>query len=92
MELYLRRATLHLEPRQILKLRDARGLRVACNSGMLWLTQEGIARDDFLGAGCVRVVETGGTVLIEALDTPSAAILARDSEASPSTAVEVASL
>lgn len=74
MQFNTERATLYLEPRDLLRLRGARGLRIACHAGMLWLTQEGVARDDFLGPGAARVVETRGTVLIEAMAASRASL------------------
>lgn len=75
MRLHLHNATLHFEPRQLLKLRGGRGARIVCHEGLLWLTQEGVARDDFLAAGDSRMLETAGTVLVEAMCT-SRALLA----------------
>ncbi|MGH8629827.1 MAG: DUF2917 domain-containing protein, partial [Burkholderiales bacterium] len=42
--------------------------------GLLWVTQEGFARDDFLGPGVSVAVETAGAVLIEALCVSSATV------------------
>lgn len=69
----LNRATLDLDRRQIVKLGGARGVRLTCKEGLLWVTQEGLARDDFLTPGRSIEVQTDGAVLIEALSASSAA-------------------
>lgn len=76
----LNRATLDLDRRQIVKLGGARGVRLTCKEGLLWVTQEGLARDDFLTPGRSIEVQTDGAVLIEALSASSAAM---DVEALP---------
>jgi hypothetical protein len=77
MKLDTERATMDLERLQIVRLRGARGVRLSCGKGSLWITQEGVARDDFLVPGVSQVVETDGMVVIEAM-TPSS--LTVDSE------------
>ena len=67
-------AILELDRRQMLKLRGARGVRVGCRAGTLWVTQEGRVDDQFLAAGSVIEIEADGLVLIEAL-APSRAFL-----------------
>lgn len=67
MQLDLHNTALHFEPRQLIKLRGGRGVRITCQAGLLWLTQECVARDDFLRPGDSRLLETAGTVLIEAI-------------------------
>lgn len=87
MHLHLHNATLLFEPRQLMKLRGGRGARILCQDGLLWLTQEGVARDDFLAAGDSRMLETAGTVLVEAMCT-SRAVLAC-AEAAPITGMRL---
>jgi hypothetical protein len=70
----LNKATLDLDRRQIVKLGGARGAQLTCKHGLLWVTQEGLARDDFLAPGCSVEIQTDGAVLIEALSTSSAAV------------------
>lgn len=91
MKMNLSEATLDLDRLQIVKLHGARGVRLICRTGMLWVTQEGILRDDFLAPNCGVTIETDGIVLIEALSA-SSANLARSREATAvSAAVERAS-
>jgi hypothetical protein len=80
MKMDVERATMELDRLQILKLRGARGVRLLCQSGSLWVTQEGVARDDFLVPGTEQEVETDGVVVVEAMMPSSLAI---DSRARP---------
>ena len=59
--------TVGLDRSGILRLERARGLSVTCQSGMLWLTQEGIPDDAFLAPGERLMIETRRLVLVEAL-------------------------
>jgi hypothetical protein len=68
MKVDIASADMNLGQAQLLKLRGAKGVRLACRSGMLWVTQENVRRDDFLAAGATLVVETEGVVVIEALE------------------------
>jgi hypothetical protein len=67
MRVDIERATMELERMQIIRLRGARGVRLACRKGSLWITQEGVARDDFLVPGVCQEIETDGMVVIEAM-------------------------
>jgi hypothetical protein len=80
MKMNVQKATMELDRLQTLKLRGARGVRLLCREGSLWITQEGVARDDFLVPGAFQEVETDGIVVIEAMMRSSLAI---DSRASP---------
>ena len=59
--------TVGLDRSRILRLEHARGVRVACRSGMLWLTQEGDPQDAFLAPGEQIRIGTRRLVLVEAL-------------------------
>lgn len=67
MKVDIGRATMELDRTQMIRLRGARGVRLTCRKGSLWITQEGVSRDDFLVPGRSQVVETEGTVVIEAM-------------------------
>jgi hypothetical protein len=67
MKVDIERATMDLERMQIIRLHGARGVRLSCSRGNLWLTQEGVARDDFLVPGLSQEIETDGMVVIEAM-------------------------
>lgn len=74
MRVDIERATMDLEKMQIIRLRGARGVRLSCGRGSLWVTQEGVARDDFLVPGVSQEVETDGMVVIEAMLSSSLTI------------------
>jgi Protein of unknown function (DUF2917) len=67
MRVDIERATMDFERMQIIRLRGARGVRLACRKGSFWITQEGVARDDFLVPGVSQEIETDGIVVIEAM-------------------------
>ena len=46
---------------------DARGAKIHCRSGMLWITQEEDHLDHCLTAGDSFVIDRTGTVIIEAI-------------------------
>lgn len=74
MKVDIERATMELERSQIVRLRGAKGVRLTCRHGSLWVTQEGVSRDDFLVPGLSQLVETEGTVVIEAMVASSVTI------------------
>jgi len=90
MKMDLNKAALDLDRLQIVRLRGAKGVRLTCRRGMLWVTQEGIRRDDFLAPGCGVTVETDGMVLIEALSASSAFLDEREDAVEVSAGVELA--
>lgn len=74
MRVDIERAAMDLDRMQIVRLRGARGVRLSCGRGSLWVTQEGVARDDFLVPGLSQVIETDGMVVIEAMVPSSLSI------------------
>jgi len=67
MRLLLGKSKLGLEPDQLVALRDAKGVRVTCFSGALWITQERSTADIILEAGQCTVVKGPGLTLVMAL-------------------------
>ena len=55
-----------LAPGRPLRLRHARGRRVFCERGCVWITAPGVASDIFLHAGQRWTIPANGLVLIEA--------------------------
>lgn len=82
MKLSVDNATITLQAAQCLRLTGARGVRLTCRAGLLWITQEGLLRDDFLAPGNGIEVVTGGLVLVEAM-SESALEVARDARGAP---------
>lgn len=63
---------LDLLPAQVLRLHAAVGATINCNDGIVWVTQEGRARDDFLAAGKSLCIDSDGVTLVEAIGDKSA--------------------
>lgn len=74
MKVDIERATMELHRMQIMKLRGAKGVHLTCRRGSLWVTQEGVARDDFLVPGISLEIESDGVIVIEAMVPSSVAI------------------
>lgn len=73
---------LALLPAQILRLRAASGVTIRCDGGTLWVTQEGMARDDFLPAGESLCIVSAGMTLVEAVGGAVATLTLRARHAS----------
>lgn len=67
MKLALGQSNVCLERDQLIALRDAKGVRVSCLDGALWLTQDRMAADVVLEAGQSFVIDTMGLTLVMAL-------------------------
>lgn len=67
MKLSLNEATMKLRAGQLLKLKGTHATRLICAEGLLWVTQEGMTRDDFLAPGNSIELATQGLVLVEAM-------------------------
>jgi hypothetical protein len=57
---------IELEPAQLLRLKGAAGVRILCRSGTVWVTQEGVLRDDFLRPGEALTLCSRGVTLAQA--------------------------
>jgi hypothetical protein len=73
---------LALERRELLVIDDARGHRITCESGELWLTQDGDRRDIILPTGQSWLVDRPGPLVLSAL-APSRATLAQTRPGQP---------
>jgi hypothetical protein len=67
MRLLLGQSKLGLERDQLVAVRDGKGVRVACLSGTLWITQEHSTADVVLEAGQSVVIDHPGLTLVTAL-------------------------
>ena len=65
---------LEMSPGQIERLRGASGVRLICRRGMVWITQEGLPRDDFLSAGMSLELIAAGLTLIEGVGQAGASL------------------
>jgi len=67
MKLALGQSRVGLERDQVIAVRDAKGVRVCCLDGALWITQERMAADVVLEAGQSLVIDSPGLTLVMAL-------------------------
>ncbi len=74
MNVKIENATIELDAAQLLRLKGAAGARVVCRSGTVWVTQEGVRRDDFLRRGESLTLQSRGVTLAQAVDRASFAI------------------
>jgi hypothetical protein len=58
--------SLHLPRRATMRLDAARGASIEVRAGMLWLTEEGLAKDVFLREGERCLLGTDGRVIVQA--------------------------
>jgi hypothetical protein len=75
-------SVLDLLPAQLLRLHAAVGVTISCDGGILWVTQEGRARDDFLSADESLCIVCGGVTLVEAIGGTAAKLTLRAYHAS----------
>jgi hypothetical protein len=66
MKVELANAAIELKPAQWLRLRGAAGVRIVCRSGTVWVTQEGVLRDDFLRSSEALTLRSRGVTLVQA--------------------------
>ena len=67
MEIDLRSGEVSLQEHQPVRLTGARGLRVTCTAGIVWITQTGVAEDIFLHSGQSYRVCKNALTLIESV-------------------------
>jgi len=67
MKVEIENAAIELKPLQLLRLKGAAGVRIVCRSGTVWVTQEGVLRDDFLRPGEALTLRSRGVTLAQAL-------------------------
>jgi len=68
------RVQLHLDTKEVIRLYDPRGARVACVRGALWITQDRDHEDYFLAANDALTLDRAGLALIHA-QAPSEVVL-----------------
>lgn len=68
MNLELNQNNLCLKRNQVLRVRDGLGHSVVCDSGSVWLTQEGDPRDIVLNAGDAFALDRRGLALLLAFE------------------------
>lgn len=68
---------LELGRKQTLQLAQARGERVRCLRGTLWITQEGDREDHIVSAGEDFTVNRDGVTLVTVIQSPSTLMVTR---------------
>ena len=77
MKVEIENAAIELKPAQLLRLKSAAGVRIVCRSGTVWVTQEGVLRDDFLRPGEALILRSRGVTLAQAVGRALFSIEAR---------------
>jgi len=77
MKVEIENAAIELEPTQLLRLKSAAGVRIVCRSGTVWVTQEGVLRDDFLRPGEALTLRSRGVTLAQSMGRALLSIEAR---------------
>lgn len=69
MQIDLNSAEITLLENQLLRLNNARGLRIACTAGTVWITETGESSDTILYVGDQHEISGNGLALIEGLSS-----------------------
>jgi hypothetical protein len=67
MEIDLRCGEVCLQDNQPVRLTGARGVRVTCTAGTVWITQSGVAEDIFLDPGQSFRIVSDALALVESI-------------------------
>ena len=73
----------HLRSREVLNIRDGKGLTVRCMAGALWITQDGDTDDVVLRAGECFVLDRPGLALVSAPLAPATVLVEKASRGAP---------
>jgi hypothetical protein len=68
MNIELQASNLVLARDGMIALRDARGVRITCVSGVLWITQDNYVKDFIVGPGESHTIDYAGLTLATALE------------------------
>ena len=69
MEFDLRSAEVCLQDNRPIRLQQARGLRITCTAGTVWITVTGEPGDIFLVPGQTHQVSSNGLAIVESIGT-----------------------
>jgi hypothetical protein len=67
MELHINAPVLSLETGQVVTLDNAAGRRISARDGLLWVTEEGSAKDHIVRPGDAHIVRRAGRTVVQAL-------------------------
>ncbi|MBI2312498.1 MAG: DUF2917 domain-containing protein [Betaproteobacteria bacterium] len=68
-------AVIHLTGKRFLELRNARGTRIQCHRGTLWITQEKDGNDVILETGKTFEIERQGLTLVSGFDGAAVSVV-----------------
>lgn len=68
MNIELQASNLVLARDGMIAVRDARGVRITCLTGVLWITQDNYVKDFIVGPGESHTVDYAGLTLVTALE------------------------
>jgi hypothetical protein len=68
MNIELQASNLSLARDGMIAVRDARGVRITCLTGVLWITRDNYAKDFIVGPGESHVIDYPGLTLVTALE------------------------
>ena len=80
MQIEINRSTVYLARDGLIAVRDAAGTQICCQSGSLWVTQEGEIKDAVLAPGEALTIANAGLTLITALRASALALTGRKSQ------------
>jgi hypothetical protein len=89
MNIELNQGGLCLKPKQVVKVRGGLGHSIACDSGSVWVTQDGDPRDIILRAGESFILDRDGPALVQALEQGAISVTRPAVQARPSWAAEL---
>lgn len=72
---------------EIFRIRDPKGLTLAVFDGLVWVTQDGVRDDTFVGNGGTFTFERSGLALVEALEKTCLAVLTSAAKRGPTALV-----
>ncbi|MBI3156676.1 MAG: DUF2917 domain-containing protein [Burkholderiales bacterium] len=76
MMIETRELLIEIERGKIVPMKDARGMRVVCTRGVVWITQHRCTEDVILGAGQSLQVAACGALVVQALRDASVTLQA----------------
>lgn len=83
MGINLKRSGVQLAKEGLFAIRDGRSTRIVCETGSLWITQEGDSRDSVVSAGESFTIGHQGLTILTALEPSRLEIIEPDRSGTP---------
>ncbi|MEO8453244.1 MAG: DUF2917 domain-containing protein [Gemmatimonadota bacterium] len=74
MNIELQASSLVLARDGMIAVRDAKGVRITCLTGALWITQDNYVKDFIVGAGESHTIDYAGLTLVTALEATTLSV------------------